>query len=126
MLYKRGNVYWCKFSIDGKLYRYSCQTADKKIAEEVENAILGEIVRGKYDLPLKYKPKVLFNEAYANYIKNLSNTKRTIRDKNNISSNFLRVFSDKTIESITTVNIKEYILQRKIYTALFLLTPLLS
>ena len=114
MLYKRGSIYWCKFMLDGKLYRYSCQTADKKVAEEVENAIRGEIVRGKYDLPAKHKPKYTFNEIFKEYMKSLSNTPKTIMNKDIAFKHFLSVFKDKNIVDITVNDIKTYQLKRKL------------
>lgn len=76
MIYKRGNIYWCEFSFEGKKHRYSCKTKDKRIAEEVENAIRGEIVRGKFDLPQKHKPKPIFEEEFNEYLKSLTSFKR--------------------------------------------------
>jgi integrase len=114
MLYKQGNsnVWWCEFSFDGKRYRYSCQTKDKKIAEEVENAIRGEVVRGKFNLPQKYKPKPIFNEAFEIYLKSLSNSKETIKNKMFAYQHF--TFKNKDIIGITTQDIEYYQLQRKL------------
>ena len=114
MLYKRGNIYWCKFMFDGKLYRYSCQTADKKVAEEVENVIRGEIVRGKYDLPAKHKPKYTFKEVFEEYIKNQAVSKGTIEVRINASKHFLPFFKDKNIANITQSDIESYQITKKI------------
>ncbi|MHB1665448.1 MAG: tyrosine-type recombinase/integrase [bacterium] len=115
MIYKRGKIYWCEFIFDGKRHRYSCKTADKKVAEEVENAIRGEVVRGNFNLPQKYKPKPVFEEIFVNYIQSLSNNvKRTIENKVSISNHFLPVLKKKNITDITQSDIKEYQLKRKL------------
>ncbi|RZD18210.1 MAG: integrase [Candidatus Acididesulfobacter diazotrophicus] len=115
MIYKRGKIYWCEFIFDGKRHRYSCKTADKKVAEEVENAIRGEVVRGNFNLPQKYKPKPVFEEIFVNYIQSLSNNvKRTIENKVSISNHFLPVLKKKNITDITQSEIKEYQLKRKL------------
>ncbi|MHB8291705.1 MAG: tyrosine-type recombinase/integrase [bacterium] len=115
MIYKRGKIYWCEFIFDGKRHRYSCKTADKKVAEEVENAIRGEVVRGNFNLPQKHKPKPVFEEIFVNYIQSLSNNvKRTIENKVSISNHFLPVLKKKNIIDITQSEIKEYQLKRKL------------
>ncbi|MHB8231539.1 MAG: tyrosine-type recombinase/integrase [bacterium] len=113
MLYKQGNICWCDFTFDGKRRRYSCRTKDKKVAEEVENAIRGEVVRGKFDLPQKYKSNPIFGEIFQNYINNQSPGKN--KDLKICSSkHFLPVFKDKNISDTTTGDIKNYQLQRKL------------
>lgn len=114
MIYKRGNIYWCEFMLDGKRYRYSCQTADKKVAEEVENAIRGEVVRGKFNLPSKYKDNPVFGEVFESYLKSLSISKGTVDVRINASKHFLPVFKDKNITDIAQSDIKNYQLKRKL------------
>ena len=114
MIYKRGNIYWCEFSLDGKRYRYSCQTADKKVAEEVENAIRGEIVRGKFDLPVKHKPKYTVKELFDEYIKLQTGGSETTKLRQYVSKHFLPFFQDKLIADITRDQIENYQLKRKL------------
>ena len=114
MIYKRGNIYWCEFIFNGKRYRYSCQTADKKVAEEVENAIRGEVVRDKYNLPSKHKPDILFNETFNNYIANQITSQSTIGRSKCASKHFLPFFKNKPVQNITTDQIESYQLKRKL------------
>ena len=114
MIYKRGNIYWCEFTIDGKRYRYSCQTADKRIAESVENSIRGEVVRDKYNLPLKHKPEILFDDTFNNYIENQITAQSTITRSKNAAKHFLPFFKNKPIQNITTDQIESYQLKRKL------------
>jgi integrase len=113
MIYKRGKIYWCEFIFDGKRHRYSCKTADKKVAEEVENAIRGEVVRGNFNLPQKYKPKPVFNEVFEFYMKSQISSNRTIENKRVDSKHFLLDFNNKLINEITLTDIKNYQLKRK-------------
>ena len=57
-IYKRGQVYWCKFSIDNKLYQYSCKTKEKEIAKEIASAIYADTIRNRFNLPVKYAQSV--------------------------------------------------------------------
>ena len=113
-IYKRGHVYWCKFIIDGKLYRYSCKTKDKEIAQEVASAIHADMIRNRFNIPAKNKPAYIFNEVYQKYLENLSNTPKTILNKNIAFKHFLLVFTDKNIADITVNDIKTYQLKRKL------------
>ena len=100
--------------LNGKLYRHSCQTKDKKIAEEVENAIMGEIVRGKYDLPAKYKPEYVFKEVFTEYIRNQSVSIKTIERRKTAAKHFLSMFASDYIQSVTANKIETYQLKRRL------------
>ena len=58
MLYKRGNIWWTKFMLDGKLRRYSCKTNDKNVAQEVVAALNADIARNRFDVPVRNKVEV--------------------------------------------------------------------
>ena len=58
--------------------------------------------------------KHLFFETYQEYLKNISNTKRTIVNKNIALKHFQAFFKNKNITDITTNDIKTYQLTRKI------------
>ena len=63
-IYKRGQVYWVKFIIDGKLYQHSCKTKDKETAQEIAAAIYADTIRDRFNLPVKYAPEYLFTETF--------------------------------------------------------------
>ena len=112
-LYKRGNIYWCKFSVDNKVYRYSCKTKDKNIAQEVAAAIHGDVVRKKFEIPVKYKTVKTFSELFSNYLKTISNLPSTVKRKIAGAKLFLPLFQDIDIKKIAQLNIEKYQAQRK-------------
>ena len=112
-LYKRGNIYWCKFSVDNKVYRYSCKTKDKNIAQEVAAAIHGDVVRKKFEIPVKYKTVKTFSELFSNYLKTISNLPSTVKRKIAGAKHFLPLFKDIDIKKIAQLNIEKYQAQRK-------------
>ena len=74
-LYKRGNIWWCKFWIDNILHRYSCKTKDKSVAGEVAAALNAEVVRKKFDIPQKYKKTYIFEDVYKEYLASVLHSK---------------------------------------------------
>lgn len=47
-LYKRGSVWWMSFVCQGKRYRQSTQTTNKKVAQRIYDKTKGEIAEGKW------------------------------------------------------------------------------
>ncbi|MHB1697924.1 MAG: tyrosine-type recombinase/integrase [bacterium] len=113
-LFKRGNTYWCKFRVDNKLHQYSCKTKEKSVAQEVAAALHADVVRKKFDIPAKYKAKKIFAAAWDEYIKNQTNGKGTIRNKQIAANHFLQDFKDKSVADIAQADIKNYQLKRRL------------
>jgi len=110
---KDGNVWYYNISFNGKRYRGSTKTNDKKTAQQIANSIETDLAREKYNLSAINKNIIKFDELYEEYIKSLMNTKTTIKNKINIAQHFLPVFKDKNISNITQSDIKNYQLKRK-------------
>ena len=114
-IYKRGKTYWCRFEIDKKLYQYSCKTKDKSVAEEVASVIHADIIRNKFNIPLKNISQRLFAETYQEYLKNISNSKEFTFKKNTTCPNhFLPALGRKELKDISISDIKNYQAKRKI------------
>ncbi len=113
-LYKRGNIYWCEFQVDKKIYRSSCKTKDKAVAQEVAAAIHGDTVRKKFDIPAKYKAEKIFAGVWDEYLKNQSTAKDTIRRSIIASKHFLAGFKDKPVSDIKNIDIDQYQRTRKL------------
>jgi len=113
-LYKRGKIYWCEFQVDKKVYRQSCKTGDRKLAEEVASAIHADIIRSKFDIPVKFKQEKIFVSVFDEYLKFQTVSKKTIELKITASKHFLLFFKDRQITDITKEMIKNYQLQRKL------------
>ena len=47
-LYKRGSVWWMRFTYQGKQHRQSTETEDKKVAQRILDKVKGEIAEGKW------------------------------------------------------------------------------
>jgi len=47
-LYERGSVWWMSFVHQGKQYRRSTETEDKKLAKRILDKVRGEIAEGKW------------------------------------------------------------------------------
>ncbi|MDA8273578.1 MAG: site-specific integrase [Deltaproteobacteria bacterium] len=112
-LYKRGNIWWCKFRVDNILHQYSCKTKDKNVAAEVAAALNADVVRKKFDIPQKYKKEYIFNEVWGEYIKSQTTLKKTIESKINASKHFSPFFA-KPIQSISTDMLENYKFKRKL------------
>ena len=113
MLYKRGNIWWCKFMFDGKLRRYSCKTKDKTVAQEVAAALNADVVRNRFDIPVKYKKEYVFNDVWREYINSDMSSKSNIENKKFLSVHFLPALKNKDIKNITVQDIENYRLKRK-------------
>jgi integrase len=112
-IYKRGNVYRCKFRVDTKLYQFSYKTKDKHIAEDVASTIHSDIIRNIFTMPSKHKTDRLFGNIWQEYLKTCSSIKAT-KDRISLSKHFLPVFQDKDIQNISRIDIENYQLKRKL------------
>ena len=99
---------------DGKLRRYSCKTKDKTVAQEVAAALNADVVRNRFDIPVKYEKEYVFNDVWREYLSGCSVFKNTIELRICVSKYFLPVFKDKSIQSITKDQIENYQLKRKL------------
>ena len=113
-IYKRGQVYWCKFTIDNKRYQYSCKTKDKEMAQEIASAIYADTIRSRFNIPAKNKAVYIFKEVFKEYIKNQSVGIKTVERRKIAAKHFLPVLENKNIANITVNDIKTYQLQRKL------------
>ena len=112
MLRKRGSTYHYDFEIDGKRYRGSCKTDDKKLAENIADTIKADILRNKHNLPSQITYQ--FKEVWDNYIKSQSYCFKTEESKINSAKHFLPVFQNISLYNITSDKIENYRLNRKL------------
>ncbi len=115
-VFKRGNTYWCEFVIDKKRHQYSCKTKNKGIAEEVASAIHADIIRNRFNIPAKNISQRLFAETYKEYLKNISNSAKTIKEKEDyILKHLSSVFNNnRDIQGINEKDIIHYQAKRKL------------
>ncbi|MCL4428197.1 MAG: site-specific integrase [Deltaproteobacteria bacterium] len=108
----RGKHYYYDFMIDGKRYKGSTRTGDKKLAEHIADTIKADLLRKKHDLPSNIKYQ--FKDAWGIYIKSQSYCFKTEESKINSAKHFLPVFQNMPLDSITTDKIENYRLNRKL------------
>lgn len=58
-LYKRGQVWWMRFTYKGKQHRVPTETKDKKLAERIHHKVMTEIDEGKWFAKAAHADKTL-------------------------------------------------------------------
>ncbi len=111
---KDGKFYYYDFVFEGKRYRRSCKTIDRKLAEQIEISVKNDIIKMENRLPTNRNKSILFWTAWENYLKNNGNSEKAIERKNIAAMHFLPFFKDKTLSAIVSLDIKNYQLERKL------------
>jgi len=95
-LYKRGSVWWMRFTYRGKHYRRSTETSDRKLAQRICDKVKGEIAEGKWFERLTGEEKTL-KEAIDKYLKRPTGKVPGSRYNDQCISNTLLRFFDPDI-----------------------------
>ena len=111
-IYQRGDIFWYRVRLEGKEYRGSTKTDNKKLAQQIANTIEADLVRKKFSMPVKNN--YTFLTAWEQYINSLSVNNKTKELRMYLSKHFLPDFKDKQISEISQSHIKNYQLKRKI------------
>ena len=109
-LFKRPNSenYWYQFRLDGKQFRGSTKTPDKKLAEKIATAVESDYIRQKFELPGVIKNNHSLSTVWKEYFKSQSTERETIRRAGIASKHFLPVFENVPVEDIKNMDIEEY------------------
>ncbi len=114
-LYKRGALWWMRFSIQGKQIRRSTGTSDRKLADRVFKKVLGEIAEGDWFDKLPGEEKTL-SELFAKYLEEHSKPNKSgksyVRDRA-IAERMVKEFCDATLAEISAEQIFEYKKKRR-------------
>lgn len=115
-MFKRDNVWWACFRIDGKKIRRSLETSNKKLAEAVEGQIKADIVKGKF-LDISVCSNRNFKELSDKYLAECTvkkASKSQERDKG-IFKNYLNpFFGNMLLANIKPKDVSRYKQQRNI------------
>ncbi len=111
---KEGKYYYYDFVFEGRRYRRSCKTTDRKIAEQIELSVKNDVILLKRNLPSNRNKRLLFQAAWETYLNNDGNPKESVKRKTTAAKNFLPFFKDKTLSDVLPLDIKNYQLHRKI------------
>jgi len=110
-LYKRKNIWYLDFTIEGKRIRKAVGTS-KKEAQQALDIAKGKVLSGKFDIR-EFDPSITLQELadlYIPYAK--ANKKSWERDLTSLRS-LLPVFGEKMLKDITPFDVEKYKLDRK-------------
>ena len=109
-LFKRGSVWWMSFVYQGKQYRKTTETEDKKLAQRIFDKVKGEIAEGKWFERLPGEDNT-FREMIEKYMAEHSSRNKApkshVRDKS-LSKHLLDHFADFTLAEIAPSLISDY------------------
>jgi integrase len=98
-LYKRGKVWWMRFTYRGKQIFKSTETEDKKQAQRIFDKVKFEIAEGKW---FEKKPEHSFKEMMDRYLKEHVSQKESARAYEGYVSNLLAFFGEDVLISEMT------------------------
>ena len=114
-LYKRGTLWWMRFSIQGKQIRRSTGTSDRKLADKVFKKVMGEIAEGDWFERLPGEEKTL-SELFGKYLEEHSKPNKSgksyVRDKA-IAERMVKKFGDVTVAEVSAEAIFDYKRKRR-------------
>lgn len=111
-MFKRGPVWWISFVYDGKRYRQSSGTANRKLAKNIEDKIKGDIVQGKWFERLPGEEK-LFEEMMQKYLAEHASKKASARDFAGYAKTLTLFFGGLIVADITPKAINQYKIKRR-------------
>ena len=114
-LYKRDSVWWMSFTHNGKQFRRSTETENKKLAIRIFDKLKGEIAEGKWFEKLPGE-NYTFAELMDKYMKEYSAVQKKpsshIRDKS-LNAHLKKYFGQLYLPEITSRLIAEYKIKRR-------------
>lgn len=114
-LYKRGQVWWMRFTYQGAEVRRSTETSDKKLAQRIYEKVRGEIATGKWFDRMPGEGKT-FGEVMERYLREHSAPNKTplsYRRDQSLSLHLLGSFQHRLITEITPKHIAAYKTRRR-------------
>jgi len=111
---KSGYVWMLDYTHNGKRYRKSTGTSNKKEAERILDKIKGDLAMDKFGLPNKKSNNIKlkdFIEKYLEYSEKNKSSNTFQIDKNSLK-NFYNFIGDKVISDISGIDIENYKINR--------------
>jgi len=110
-LYKRGSVWWMRFTYQGKQIFKSTETEDKKQAQRIFDKIKFEIAEGKW---FEKKSEHSFKEMMDRYLTEHASQKKSARSYKGYVKNLLEFFGeDILISEITPPMVNQFKMKRR-------------
>lgn len=114
-LYKRGPVWWMRFTYNGKQVRKPTETADKKLAEKIYHKVMIQIAEGKwFEKPLGAVKTVreLLEKYSIEYAAQNKAVKTYIRDKS-LAGHLNGFLGDYLVSKLNPRTISDYKVMRR-------------
>jgi excisionase family DNA binding protein len=111
-VYKRGLVWWMRFTYRGKQIRVSTESGDKELAQRIYFKVLGEVAEGKWFERLRGEDKTfreMMEKFESEYFSNLASYRACRTYVKGLKS----FFGDYTLSEITPSLINEFKNRRK-------------
>ena len=110
-LYRRGSVWWMRFTYQGKQVFRSTETEDKKQAQRIYDKVKFEIAEGKW---FEKKPEHFFKEMMDRYLAEHVSQKKSARAYEGYVNNLLAVFGENIlISEITPSMVNQFKMRRR-------------
>jgi integrase len=114
-LYKRGSVWWMRFTYQGKQIKKSTETDDKKLAQRIYDKVKGEVAERKWFEKLPGEDRT-FKEMMERYMTEHSARNKAPKSHNrdkSLRDHLVRSFGELTLAEITPSLISEYKTKRR-------------
>lgn len=104
-LYRRkdSQVYWMSFTVDGRMYRKSTETEDRKLAEAILGKVKTQIVEGKW-FDKAVESQITFRELTERYMERYQKQRDPVSKKR-----LLPVFGDMLLTEIGIDDVEDYV-----------------
>jgi integrase len=114
-LYRRGQVWWMRFTYKGRQIRKPTETTDKKMAERIYHKVMTQVAEGKwFDQPFGSDKTV--RELLEKYLKDHSARNKAprthIRDKS-LANHINNTFGDYLLTAVSPRSLSEYKVRRR-------------
>ena len=109
-LFKRGSVWWMRFTYQGKQIKESTETDDKKLAQRIYDKVKGEVAEGKWFEKLPGEDRT-FKEMMERYMTEHSarnKAPKSHRRDKSLRDHLVGHFGDLTLAEITPSHISDY------------------
>ena len=114
-LFKRGQVWWMRFTYNEQQIRRSTEVTDKRLAERIYHKVMAQVAEGKWFERLPGEEKT-FREMMEKYMREHSEKNKSfkshIRDKS-LSNHLTQFFGDITVSKISPKLVNEYKTKRR-------------
>lgn len=115
-IFRRGEIWWMRFSYQGRQIRRSTETADKKLAQRIFDKLMGDIAEGKWfeRLPGEDYTFKDMMDRYMSEHSAINKAPRSHERDKGLRKHLEPVFGNMTLTEISPKQINEYKVKRRI------------